>query len=70
VEKRELTTEEKLRKIIDLINKYKADTININILKNIIGNDFASQKRSKPFMPGIVYKVSPKNNEYKENYIS
>jgi GTP1/Obg family GTP-binding protein len=71
VEKKDLTAEEKLEKIIDLMNKDKADSININILKNIIGIDPAyHKKRSKPFMPGIEYKVYHKNNEYKENFIS
>ena len=53
------------------MNKDKADSININILKNIIGSDSAyHKKRSKPFMPGIEYKVYHKNNGYKENFIS
>jgi hypothetical protein len=71
VEKEELTAEEKLQKIIDLMNKDKADSININILKNIIGIETAyHKKRSKPFMPSVEYKVYHKNNEYKENFIS
>lgn len=71
VEKEALTAEEKLQKIIDLMNKDKADSININILKNIIGTETAyHKKRSKPFMPGIEYRVYHKNNEYKENFIS
>lgn len=71
MEKKLLTAEEKLQKIIDLMNKDKADSININILKNVIGIDpDYHKKRSKPFMPGIEYKVYHKNNEYKENFIS
>lgn len=53
------------------MNKDKADSININILKNVIGVDpDYHKKRSKPFMPGIENKVNHKNNEYKENFIS
>jgi hypothetical protein len=71
VEKKVLTAEEKLQKIIDLMNKDKADSININILKNIIGIETAyHKKRSKPFMPGIEYKEFHKSNGYKENFIS
>jgi hypothetical protein len=71
VERKELTAEEKLQKIIDLMNKDKADSININILKNIIGIDPAyHKKRSKSFMPSLEYKGFHKNNGYKENFIS
>lgn len=71
MENKDLTTEEKLQRIVDLMSKEKADAINVDILKKIIGTYPAYPKnRSKSYLQGSANKVSQKNYEYKENYIS
>ena len=71
MEKKVLNPEGKLQKIIDLIIENKSDTISVNKLMDIIGNEPTVQKKvSNPFMPGTVYEEYHKNNEYIENYIS
>ncbi len=71
MEKIELTTEEKLQKIIDQITKNESDYISVKKLMDIIGIEpNYIKKRSKPFMPSEVYKEFHASKEYKENYIS
>lgn len=70
-EEKEVTPEEKLQKIIDLIIEDKSDNISINKLKDIIGIEPTFHKNvSKPFMPSTAYKEFHNSKEYKENYIS
>lgn len=66
-----LNPEGKLQKIIDMIIENKSDTISVNKIMDIIGNEPIVQKKiSYPFMPGTVYEEYHTNNEYIENYIS
>jgi len=71
MEKKVLNPEGKLQKIIDLITENKSDTISVNKLMDIIGNEPLSKRRaSNPYMQNKLYVDYHKNNGYTENYIS
>jgi len=71
VEKKELTPEEKLQKIIDQINENESDYISAKKIMDIIGIDPTFHKKhSILYIPSEIYKEFHETKEYKENYIS
>jgi hypothetical protein len=71
MEKQELTSEEKLRKIVKEIIEARSDNISVKKLIEIIGFEPPSYKKtSNPFLSRGLYKEFHSSNEYKEDYIS
>jgi ABC-type taurine transport system substrate-binding protein len=71
METKAFNPEEQLRKIINLINENKSDTISVRKIRDIIGSDDLSGKRiNNPFVQGKSHMEFNKNEGYRENYIS
>ena len=71
MEKRELTPEEKLRKITRELIEARSDHISVKKLAEIIGFQLPSIKRPlNPYQPADTYKELQTAGEYRENYIS
>ncbi len=71
MEKRGLTPEEKLRKILSEINEAKSNYISINKLRDIIGVENSLHKNvPDPYGSGGIHKEFHSSNEYIENCIS
>ncbi|HOF20469.1 MAG TPA: hypothetical protein PLO24_04390 [Bacteroidales bacterium] len=71
MEARAHNPEEQLRKIINLINENKSDTISVRKIRDIIGSEHLSGKKiHNPFAQRKSYMEFNKDDGYRENYIS
>jgi hypothetical protein len=71
MEAKAFNPEEQLRKIINLINENKSDTISVHKIRDIIGSEHLSgESLNNPFVQRKPYMGYNKKDDYKENYIS